>query len=482
MSEESSFFKLIFANFPEPLFVIDNDLKCVTFNEAFKRWLGSESVGETVSSFWPEAGKLPIGAVEVRAHFVFQARSDEDVNLIVTPISSEWRLVQLLPESGVGGEKHFQAQRLRTLGMLASGVAHDFNNVLAGIFGHVSYLKNILPENGPHIESLDAIEEGAMKASVISKQILQFSKLETSETLKKIDLKELVMKTFSLLRGALPPIIELKVEMPDEKVFCSAVEGRLAQVIVNLVINARDALEKAGEIVIRVLVCHDKERIESAKLDSKKNWLELAVQDNGKGMSEAVMQRIFEPYFSTKADKGTGLGLATVLAIVRSFGGGIQIKSQVGEGTCMSIFLPQIFDEIIENTVTQAKVIDHGRGTILIVEDEDAVRNVIRMSLTHLGYVVTVAASGVEAIKIVAERQEKFDLVLLDMLMPHLTGDETFFKLRELCPEIKVIAMSGFTSEESIKKILDNGGCGFIQKPFTIDELSKQIKTCLQNC
>lgn len=481
MSINDDIFELVFDSFPTPLFLIDDNSCYIKGNRAFERWSGTcieEKV--EVSTFWPSYKSLSFDVSTLRTHFSLDGHCDEEVGIVVVELSNGFLLVEILPESGVGGERNFQAQRLRTLGMLAGGVAHDFNNVLAGIFGHVAFLKTLLPENGPHLESLTAIEEGAKKASTLSQQILRFSKFESSEAPKKININELVAKTHILLRGAIPSVYSLSYEVPDEPLNVMAVEGRLTQVLVNLVVNSRDALEKHGSIAVKVRSFQDSAKIEEAKLDPEKEWVEIAVIDNGKGIPQEVVDHIFEPYFSTKGNNGTGLGLSTVQSIIKSFGGIIKVSSVVGRGTKMSVFLPLCDDskqkETLESNSTQKRL--GGTESILIVDDEDTVRDVLEMSLKQLGYFVETASSGPEAIEKMEKLGMRFDLVLMDMLMPKMPGDEVFFKLREIQSDLKVLAMSGYTSEESIQRIMDNGGCGFIQKPFTIDDLAKNIRNC----
>jgi CheY-like chemotaxis protein len=206
----------------------------------------------------------------------------------------------------------------------------------------------------------------------------------------------------------------------------------------------------------------------------------MTVTDNGKGIPPELLEKIFEPYFSTKKDKGTGLGLATVNSIVKSYGGMIKIKSEIGKGTSVAVCLPICKEGGATEQKKETVTVQKGKGHILVVDDEDAVRDVLAMSLRHLGYDVDTAASGDEAIKKVCNAEPQFDLVILDMLMPKMSGDETFFRISDIQPGIRVLAVSGYTSEESVQRILRNGGKGFLQKPFTIEELAKNVKAALE--
>jgi two-component system cell cycle sensor histidine kinase/response regulator CckA len=373
-----------------------------------------------------------------------------------------------------GGSKNelltdFRTQRLETLGLLASGVAHDFNNVLTGILGHVTYLK--------------AIEEGARKATSISQQILSFSKIDPAEATCEVDLGDLTARTVSLLRGAISPEFQLQFKAPPKPLCLLGVEGRVAQIIVNLAINARDALASGGHIEIEVRLCDEGARLRrvfgSEELPCAA-YVVLGVRDNGHGMSQEVMDRMFEPYFSTKKEKGTGLGLSTVAAIVRQMGGAIEVISEMNVGSEINVYFPMLEDSSREAPKAEAKAAELQRGTerILIIDDEYSVRNVLSLSLQHLGYEVEVAASGTEALELYQRSPGGFDLVLLDMLMPQMSGDKVFFRLKELNQNIRVLLISGFASEDAIQSVLRSGGLGFIQKPFTIDELAKQVRKC----
>ncbi len=472
--------------FPEPLFILDKDLQVSLCNYAFLQLLGWDpELGALpkTTDFWPSFDEQQLSAPEVIADLQIGA-GKENFNLMIIELAGGSRLVRVMPEPGISRERHFHSQRLRTLGMLAGGIAHDFNNVLAGILGHITYLKTILPEAGPHVESLAAIEEGGKKASQMTQQILNFSKLETAERPNRINLSDLVVKTWGLLRGALSPEYNLQYRLPPKPLYVMAVEGRLAQVIVNLAINSRDALEHGGDILISVEPCEDSAELRRVLSHEPKlaSYAVLRVTDNGKGMAPTVLRRVFEPYFSTKKNKGTGLGLSTVQTIVRSSGGVIDIQSATDRGTMVSIFLPSIEGSEETKPASQGRVpLTGGTERILIVDDEDPVRNVLCVSLAHLGYTVDIASSGAEAIDKIRESREPFDLVILDMLMPHLPGDEVFFRMKELHPDIRVLVISGYTSEEAVQRILENGGKGFIQKPFTIEDLSKKVRSCLDD-
>lgn len=468
-----------------PVLLARTDGSIVHLNEPYiETFLGSAG-GELPSSLdqiMPslDPSQLTEGQIELDFHF-----SEGAHNKLQAVIRNydELLWIQLISEEG--GIDSVQQKRLETLGMLAGGVAHDFNNVLAGILGHITYLNTIMPQEGDHTESLKAIEDGAMKASLLTRQILDFSKVDTDQKPTVVDFTTLTGQILRLLKGSAPLNCETQVTLPDASLEVVGVEGKFAQILVNLVVNARDACGEDGKVTVELLAIEDQvllKKIYDTNELSSRSYCELRVTDNGCGMSDDLLGRVFEPYFSTKGKDGTGLGLSVVKTIVEEFGGAIDIESEVGIGTAVCVFFPLTGCEG-QSSDTDARRKDEEllRGTerILIVDDEYSVRNVIAMSLTHLGYTVDVVASGPEAIEAVKDAELPYDLVLLDMLMPEMSGDEVFGHLKELHQDIRVLVISGFSSKEAVQSILDNGGEGFIQKPFSIDALAKKVRESL---
>jgi two-component system cell cycle sensor histidine kinase/response regulator CckA len=446
-----------------PLFIVDRAGRCVFANSDLFSLIGYPNAdGLMAKDFWVQFEGRPKGDGEFRAELLTTSGESVPVKL----------RAQMLPEGGCafavthGGanatnERGLHSQRLETLGVLAGGIAHDFNNVLTGFLGHVAYLRTILPGQGQHVESLKALEDGARKAAGMTQQILNFSKLDASGGPVKVEVADLVKRCCSLLSRTISPSYRLSFELPEEALFTSIVEAELAQVIFNLVINARDAIKDSGEIVVCVSRVADE--------------VVLAVRDNGCGMPVDVKDRIFEPYFSTKRDKGTGLGLSTVASIVRNARGRIEVESVVGRGTTMKVFLPRCGKPVAQATAPQATA---GSGKILVVDDESSVRTVLQLSLERLGYSVVAVENGNLALDRYVE-DGGFDLVILDMIMPELSGAEVFKRLKQIDNDVAVLVSSGFASEDEINKILRDGGRGFIQKPYTIEELSQIVRKSL---
>lgn len=448
-------------------------------------------------SFWPTPPRSLQDGEEFSSEFRTVQGNEFVVKLQATNLPRGRHLVMLLRStSAEDSTENFHVQRLETLGVLAAGVAHDFNNILAGILGHVTYLKTILPQTGPHVDSLRAIEEGGKKGSTLTGQILNFSRLDAGEV-SELDLTSLVSKTCALLRGALSPDCVLNFRSEVGEVTILGVEGRIAQVVANLIINARDAVGDAGSIFVRVSIETDGEILKEAfgKTDlASSTYARVTVTDTGHGMPPEVLARVFEPYFSTKKGKGTGLGLTTVAAIVKQSGGAILISSAVGKGTEIEVFFPALTvvataDLAAAGSASSARsaprereqLLQRGHERVLIVDDEYPVRNVLSLSLEHLGYKVETASSGAEAIAKFERARGDFALILLDMLMPQLPGNEVFFRLKRINPAVRVLLISGYSSEAAVREVLDAGGLGFLQKPFTIEELSRRVRLCIDS-
>ena len=389
-------------------------------------------------------------------------------------------------------------QRLSTLGMLAGGVAHDFNNILAGILGHITFLQAVLPQDGAHTESLQAITDGAKRASTLTNQILNFSKHQLTEVFQPVDLAKLVDSTSLLLKGALSARIDLQLKIPENELFTDAIEGKLAQVLVNLVVNARDALKTKGAEarVVVELSCLSGEQVSelaakfgessdsNAALDEgfQNGAVLLSVSDNGVGMLPDVKKNLFKPYFTTKGAEGNGLGLATVDAIIKEHSGLIFVQSVVDQGTTFYVLLKQSRSEDVDAfSVEQDSPVElvGGSERVLVIDDEPAVRSIVSMSLGHLGYDVEPLEDPREIEALLPKIADSYDLVICDMLMPHISGEEVFTKLREVSPEMPFIIMSGFASKDSIDRILAQPFTAFLQKPFTIDELSSLLRNFL---
>jgi CheY-like chemotaxis protein len=286
-----------------------------------------------------------------------------------------------------------------------------------------------------------------------------------------------------LLKSAIPSDIALQLPKNADVFRVLGSEVHLAQILINLIINARDAIQGRGSIDVRLSTELGLDEVHEifGPEPAAKAYGAIEVADTGSGMSDEVKQRLFEPYFTTKNQAGTGLGLATVQAIVARLGGAIQVFSEVDHGTMFRVILPLVSDgdATVDSSETENGVLRGEGERLLVIDDEDAVRNVLGLSLSHLGYQVDTAPSGLEGIEKLRAANGGYNLVILDLLMPGLSGEETFQRLRAINPEISVLIVSGFSSENVVQRVLADGARDFIQKPFSIEVLSEKVRGCL---
>lgn len=469
---------------PEPLCVLSRGGECLDANAPFGLLLNLQvdSLRHCdAREFWPAFRDNSDWSGEHAVEFLDgEGRS---ITARVTCVVSDVVVVRVLASAAPGESLQLHhKQRLETLGLLAGGVAHDFNNVLTGILGHIAYLKHVLPEPFNSSESLMAIEEGALKASGLTQQILNFSKLDASEALEDVDVDQVLSRIGVLLKSAIPADISLSIHRSPDGFAVLGSEVHLAQIIINLIINARDAITGKGVIDVRLSGRLNDEEVHEifGQEPAAKAYGLLEVSDTGSGMSDEVKLRLFEPYFTTKDQAGTGLGLSTVQSIVTRLGGAIQVFSEVGRGTVFRVILPLSVDGSSSASSAVDPKVSRGRGErILVIDDEDAVRNVIGLSLTHLGYEVDTAPSGLEGIEKFKSAEDGYHVVILDLLMPGLSGEETFRRLRSIDHALPVLIVSGFSSEHVVQRVLTEGAKDFIQKPFSIEVLSEKVRGCL---
>ena len=376
-----------------------------------------------------------------------------------------------------------QAQKMESVGQLAAGVAHDFNNILTIIQGHSGLLMS-RPNLSPAMTtSIQAVSFAAERAASLTRQLLMFSRKQVMQP-KPIDLKEVVANMSKMLQRLIGETITLSCKYPPQLPPINGDPGMMEQILMNLAVNARDAMTKGGQLIISTDLVTVNEAHVKLHSDARiGNFVCLQVADTGSGMDPATMKRIFEPFFTTKeAGRGTGLGLATVYGIVKQHAGWIEVTSRVGEGTIFKIYLPvttraaESQTEIIVPT-TQVR---GGGETILVVEDEPVLRDLAQVILQDCGYTVIQAGSGVEALTIWQKHQGAVDLLLTDMIMPDgLSGKDLAESLLGHKPGLKVIFTSGYNVDDLGVDFLQKNGSNFLQKPYTRLTLAKAVRDCL---
>ena len=391
------------------------------------------------------------------------------------------------------------AQKMEAIGTLAGGIAHDFNNLLMGILGATSLMLMDIDSGHPYFEHLKVIEDMVHKGAGLTRQLLGLAKGGKYEV-KPTDLNELIKKS-SKMFGRTKREIKIHRKYQKDIWTLEVDQGQIEQVLLNLYVNAWQAMPGGGTLYIKTEnVTLDEDYVKPFGVQAG-HYVKISVRDTGVGMDEETQRRIFEPFFTTKEmGRGTGLGLASAYGIIKNHGGIINVYSEKGEGTTFNIYLPAVEAMEIgardEESGFREKEIQRGDETILLVDDEDTVIDVGQKVLKKLGYKVFVARSGQEAIEVLSKAQRAEgkeqeqeqegkersapDLVILDMIMPDMGGDEVYDKMKQINRKIKVLLSSGYGIDGHVAEILDRGCDGFIQKPFTIKQLSKSIRKVLE--
>jgi len=383
-------------------------------------------------------------------------------------------------------EQFVQSQKMQAVGQLAGGVAHDFNNLLTAIIGFCDLLMLRHKPGDPSFGDIMQIKQNSNRAANLVRQLLAFSRQQTLRQ-RVHDVTDILTELSHLLRRLIGANIELQIVHGDDLGLVKVDEGQMEQVLINLAVNARDAMDAGGTLTIATEnFTNDKLREINTEEMPPGDWTLIKVSDTGCGISKANMSRIFEPFFTTKeVGQGTGLGLATVYGIVRQSGGYLEVESKVGKGTTFLIYLPWVSeaeeDEDIPKVEESTEKPQDLTGTecVLLVEDEDAVRTFSQRALVNKGYEVLTAASGESALTVFEETQGKqpVDLLITDVVMPGMDGPTLAGKIRKVCPDLKIIFISGY-SEEKLKDYRGEN-IFFLPKPFTLKQLAAKVKDVL---
>jgi two-component system cell cycle sensor histidine kinase/response regulator CckA len=372
-----------------------------------------------------------------------------------------------------------ESQKMDAVGQLAGGLAHDFNNLMLAVLANVEFATEELSEDNPLIEYLSQISDAATRATVLTKQLLAFSRREPIRR-AAVDVNELTRTLMQLLRRLIPANVEVDFIRGDclPKLDCDP--NQLEQILINLCINARDAMPQGGRITIETetAVINDRFR-ESHPWAKPGRYGLLTITDSGIGMTKDVCDRIFEPFFTTKGPgKGTGLGLATVYAIVKQHGGLVHVHSEPGLGSSFKVYIPVAAQPASDIPVRPGPSLPSGEETILVAEDEPLVRQVVTQILERAGYRVLGARNGKEAIELLRQNLGEVRLVLLDVMMPELSGPEAYYRIRQTLPELPVLFSSGYSNDARFAHSVPRD-CVLLEKPYRSEELLRAVRVAL---
>ncbi len=499
LMESQRFLAAVFNGIQDGISVLDRDLNIVQVNQAMERWYGQHM---------PLAGKKCFRAYQERNSPCSPCPSlrairekkpqRETVALFQEGAQRGWIELHSFPifdhAGGVTGvieyvrditerklleERFIQAQKMESIGLLAGGIAHDFNNILGGILGYASWLKTNINRDHPFFRPVDTIEKSASRAAELTAQLLAFARGGKYD-LRPCSLNSVISESLKILSGTLDKSIAIETNLNESLPTVEIDVGQIQQVLMNLCVNARDAMPGGGRLTIQSSVARLSESDARNQPEAKPGWFAvLAVSDTGVGMEDGVKGRIFEPFFTTKEKgKGTGLGLSMVYGVVKNHGGFINVYSEPGEGSTFKIYLPLSGKpEVLESDADTEMA--GGHETILVIDDEEAIRQVAADILESYGYRVRMACDGAEGVAVYGSEGAGIDMVLLDMVMPRQGGRETFLQLKRIDPKVRVLFSTGYSQNEKVNEIMALGVQGFIQKPYQVKDLLAKVRAVL---
>lgn len=490
---------------PEAIVSFDGDMKIRSWNFSAERLFGyseAEALSRPLAMLLPPGYEEQAGSMlaEVRARKTFcryetrRLRKDGtlvDVAVVLTFLGPEIGFMAVISDLTVIRDAEAErlrlekqlthARRMESMGRLAGGVAHDFNNLLTVILAHAAFIEKDLEAGNPLREDARRILEAGERATALTRHLLAFSRHQKME-LQIIDLNMAVRSMENMLRRLIGEDIELEVRLAPQVGTIEADLTHVEQVILNLVVNARDALPRGGRMLVETRNAESgrHETVGEGSMEGGQ-FVTLVVSDDGVGMSDEVQAQIFDPFFTTKAvGKGTGLGLATVYGIVKQADGFISVRSAPGRGSTFEIHWPRVERPAAALTPKGASAGGRGRGeTILVVEDEDLVRTLAKRVLERAGYRVLLARDGCEALTLAQNGEAPIDLLLSDVIMPNMNGCELARRIRTLRPSIRVVYMSGYTDDALGPLGLRDGGVCLVEKPFSAAVLTTTIRAVL---
>ncbi len=491
--------RLFFDNIPEPVWIVsDPELRFLEVNREACAHFGytrEEFLGMGLGDLYAPGDLARLRHALERKDYISpdlrglearaKNRKELDIDLLVRPIqlTGKAALVMVAADASVRMrlENQFrQAQKMESLGMLAGGIAHDFNNLLTIISGYSQMLLPGLSEKSAERGTVEQILKASQRAAELTRQLLSFSRQKVVQP-KTIDLNSVVVGMSTMLRRIIGEHIDLSIEAGRNVGFVHADPGQIDQVIMNLVVNARDAMADGGKLLIETRdVELDESYADKLLIVRPGHYVMLAVTDTGTGMDDRTRELAFDPFFTTKEQgQGTGLGLSTVYGIVKQSGGAIDVYSEPGFGTSVKVYFPRVDRAAALEAAAETREPAGGLETILVAEDDEAVRHLIQKALEKSGYNPLLAASGAEALRRVKEHPGPIQLLIADVIMPRMSGMELAKRLRKLRPEMAVLYMSGYTDSALRQRGNFDSGMQFLQKPFSPAALKHKVREIL---
>ncbi len=492
-------YRTLVENLEQCVFLKDAESRFVAVNRPLCHALGvadeSQVVGRTDDHFYPPELAAKYRADDRRVLAEGRRLEVEEENVqkgqkrlvrtVKTPLrDGEGRIVGVLgifwdvTEQRRLEAQLRQAQKMEAVGQLAGGIAHDFNNLLTAVLGNLSLLMSALPADDAHREFAAAADRAAHRAANLTSQLLGFSRRGVLRP-RPLSLNASVDEVLALLRRTIDPRIDLAAAKADDLATVEADPGQMTQVLMNLCLNARDAMPEGGRLLLETANVVVEEDRAGRQLGARPGpFVRLRVSDSGCGMTAEVRERIFEPFFTTKGPgQGTGLGLAMVFGIVQQHGGWVECDSEPGRGTCFDVYLPRTAGAA-EAPAPAAAPAPRGSETVLLVDDEDMIRRVGSTILGRYGYKVLLAEDGEHALEVYREHGAHIDLVIMDQMMPRLSGRDAFRRLLAVNPRARVLFSSGYSGEH-LSDDDRRRSAGFINKPYRPEDLARTVRAAL---
>ena len=462
-----------------------------------KQYNRDELIGKSMNEFYPNKGERQafLSALQERGSVVDYevTLKNRDGSIIPCSISAKLQFdAQGNPEKIIGSiiditerklyqSQLMQSQKVQSIGTLAGGIAHDFNNILGIILVFTSILEQSKGDEEKISKSTATIIQAVNRGAALVRQILTFAR-QTGVSMKPLRIPDLIRELVVMLKETFPAVIEFQTNVEMDIPIINADQSQMHQVLLNLCINARDAMPKGGIIGIEVKTVASERLVPQFSNAENCRYISISVSDTGTGMDEETKNRIFDPFFTTKEQgKGTGLGLSVVYGVIQEHHGFISVESTVGQGTTFHIYLPMQQEEkkMQEAEKVKTEMAQGGSETILFVEDELLLREVVQSTLESIGYKVIIAANGQEAVDIYKKQFKNISLVLSDLGLPKLSGTDEFALLKKINPNVKVIFASGYISIETKSELLKQGAKGFILKPYNLNEVLQMVREVL---